>query len=179
VDLFGVESRKLLTQLPEDLIITMYGILCCSYPFLQLPVNLDLLPSLVLLFLMVLGDLLTQLYNECLQLLPEGLNILILVPHFLIDPLLELHIIEEYLGVLLEPLILQHKPVFEHLALLQCHIPQLEELQLLLLELSLDMSEGVDLFVIGVARDHLPELLQLHALLLGEVFEGGYARAVL
>lgn len=101
------------------------------------------------------------------------------MPHFLIDPLLELHIIEEYLGVLLEPLILQHKPVFEHLALLQCHIPQFEELQLLLLELSLDMSEGVDLFVVGVARDHLPELLQLHALLLGEVFEGGYARAVL
>lgn len=102
---------------------------------------------------------------------PKLLDIVILIPELIVDSLLDLHIIEENVGILLKSLILEREPEIKHLSLLDHHIPDFVHHQGMLLEFLIDLPEGVDLAAIWVASDQEAQLLELRGLLAGQGFQ--------
>lgn len=90
-----------------------------------------------------------------------------------------MHIVDEYFGVLLEPLFLEQEPLVVHPALLHKHILHFVDHQRVLFKLLVDLLKGIDFAAIGVASDQLLELLQLGGLFAGHGLQVVYGVGIL
>jgi|JI6StandDraft_1071083.scaffolds.fasta_scaffold00492_26 hypothetical protein len=112
-----------------------------------------------LLFLVVFQHLTVELENDVLKLITKLLNAGVLLPDFLVDTQLQLHVIEQDLGILFETLVLQLKAAFEHLGLLPNHVSYLHCLEMLLFELLVNLPESINLATARIVGDHHLKLL--------------------